>query len=142
MTDRIIDVLLVEDDPGDIVMTQEAFLDGEMVATLHIARDGVEALDFLRRHEGFATAPRPDLVLLDLNLPRMAGHEVLAEIRGDTDLTLLPVVVLTTSGAVDDVRASYRLRANAHVTKPTDYAGFAEVLAKIEDFFARVARLP
>ena len=141
MTDQM-DVLLVEDDPGDILIAQEAFLDGGLIGTLHVARDGVEALAFLRRGEGFTQAPRPHLVLLDLNLPRMAGHEVLAEIRKDDSLTLLPVVVLTTSTSQDDVEASYRLHANAHVTKPTDYGGLAEVLAKIEDFFGRVARRP
>ena len=142
MTTRNLDVLLVEDDPGDIVMTQEAFLDGGLKGTLHIARDGVEAMDFLRRAPGYSGAPRPDLVLLDLNLPRMAGHEVLAAIRSDHELTLLPVVVLTTSAAMDDVEASYRLHANAHVTKPSDYAGFTQVLARIEEFFSRVAQLP
>ena len=142
MTDRHLDVLLVEDDPGDIVMTQEAFVDGGLTGTLHVTRDGVEAMDFLRRAPGYSGAPRPDLVLLDLNLPRMAGHEVLAAIRSDHELTLLPVVVLTTSAAMDDVEASYRLHANAHVTKPSDYAGFTQVLARIEEFFSRVAQLP
>jgi two-component system response regulator len=139
---RHLEVLLVEDDPGDVVMTQEAFADARLSATLHVTRDGVEALDFLRHGPGYDAAPRPDLVLLDLNLPRLAGHEVLAAIRGDAELTQLPVVVLTTSSAQGDVEASYRLHANAHVTKPTDYAGFTEVLAGIEDFFTRVARLP
>jgi CheY-like chemotaxis protein len=133
-----LDVLLVEDDPGDVVMTQEAFLDGGLHGTLHVTRDGVEAMEFLRSADG----PRPDLVLLDLNLPRMAGHEVLAAIRADDELTRLPVVVLTTSSAQDDVETSYRLHANAHVTKPSDYAGFTEVLARIEEFFTNVARLP
>jgi CheY-like chemotaxis protein len=137
-----LEVLLVEDDPGDVFMTQEAFNDAGLHATLHVARDGVDALDFLRRQGAHDTAPRPHLVLLDLNLPRMAGHEVLAEIRRDSALTELPVVVLTTSSAQEDVLASYRLHANAHVTKPTDYAGFAAVVAEIEDFFARVAQLP
>ena len=137
-----IDVLLIEDDPGDVVMTREAFEDGGLVATLHVARDGVEALDFLRGTGEFAGAPRPDLVLLDLNLPRLPGHEVLAQIRADQRLTQLPVVVLTTSSDQGDVEASYRLHANAHVTKPTDYAGFVAVLTEIEDFFGRVARLP
>jgi CheY-like chemotaxis protein len=140
--DRRLDVLLVEDDPGDIVMTQEAFVDGGLTGTLHVTRDGVEAMDFLRRVAGHAAAPRPDLVLLDLNLPRMPGHEVLAAIRADADLTQLPVVVLTTSAAPDDVEASYRLHANAHVTKPSDYGGFTEVLSRIEEFFGRVAKLP
>jgi CheY-like chemotaxis protein len=139
--DRL-DVLLVEDDPGDIVMTQEAFEDGGLAATLHVTRDGVEALAFLRRHEGYADVPRPDIVLLDLNLPRLAGHEVLAQIRADAALTQLPVVVLTTSSAQDDVEASYRLHANAHVTKPNDYGGFTHVLARIEEFFGQVAQLP
>jgi len=141
VTRRHLDVLLVEDDPGDIVMTQEAFADGGLTGTLHVTRDGVEALEFLRR-TGPTAPPRPHLVLLDLNLPRMPGHEVLAAIRADAELTLLPVVVLTTSAAPDDVAASYRLHANAHVTKPSDYSGFTEVLARIEEFFGRVAELP
>ncbi len=142
MTERRFDVLLVEDDPGDVVMTQEAFVDGGLAGTLHVTRDGVEALEFLRRAEAYAQAPRPDLVLLDLNLPRMAGHEVLAAIRADEELTQLPVVVLTTSSAQGDVETSYRLHANAHVTKPSDYSGFTEVLARIEEFFSQVARRP
>jgi CheY-like chemotaxis protein len=133
-----LEVLLVEDDPGDVVMTQEAFVDGGLTGTLHVTRDGIEAMEFLRNADG----PRPDLVLLDLNLPRMAGHEVLAAIRADAELTRLPVVVLTTSSAQDDVETSYRLHANAHVTKPSDYAGFTEVLTRIEEFFTAVASLP
>jgi CheY-like chemotaxis protein len=132
------EVLLVEDDPGDVVMTQEAFVDGGLNGTLHVTRDGIEAMEFLRNAE----EPRPDLVLLDLNLPRMAGHEVLAAIRADDALTQLPVVVLTTSSAQDDVERSYRLHANAYVTKPSDYSGFTEVLTRIEEFFTSVARLP
>jgi CheY-like chemotaxis protein len=142
VTDRRFQVLLVEDDPGDIVMTQEAFLDGGLAGTLHVTRDGVEALEFLRRSDGHNRAPRPDLVLLDLNLPRLAGHEVLAAIRADEALTDLPVVVLTTSSAQGDVETSYRLHANAHVTKPSDYAGFTQVLSRIEEFFSRIAQLP
>ena len=138
MSEHHFEVLLVEDDPGDVVMTQEAFVDGGLNGTLHVTRDGIEAMEFLRNAE----EPRPDLVLLDLNLPRMAGHEVLAAIRADDALTQLPVVVLTTSSAQDDVERSYRLHANAYVTKPTDALALAEAVRAIDELFTTVARRP
>jgi CheY-like chemotaxis protein len=137
-----IDVLLVEDDPGDILLTKEALLRSKIANRLHVARDGVEALEFLRREGEHRDAPRPDLVLLDLNLPRKDGREVLAEIRKSEDLTHLPVVVLTTSDAEDDILRSYRLHANAYVTKPIDFSSFVDVVREIEDFFLAVVKLP
>ena len=135
-------VLLVEDDPGDILMAQEAIAEQHVRSDLHIARDGVEAMDYLRGSGLDGSAPTPDLVLLDLNLPRMDGREVLAEIRADERLTYLPVVVLTTSSADDDVLTSFRLHANAYVTKPSDFTQFARTVRDIGRFFGDVARLP
>lgn len=135
-------VLLVEDDPGDILMTREAFEDFKVANSLHVVNDGVEAMAFLRREGEFADAPRPDLVLLDLNLPRMDGREVLAAIKGDDELGQIPVVVLTTSEAEEDVMRSYRLHANAYVAKPVDFERFIDVVRKIDDFFVSVVRLP
>ena len=115
---NVISVLLVEDDPGDVVLIREAFEDNKVHNTLHVVSDGVEAMAFLRNEGEHAAAPRPDLVLLDLNLPRMDGREVLAEVKADPDLRTIPVVVLTTSEAEEDVLRSYDLHANAYVTKP------------------------
>ncbi|MCS7477413.1 response regulator [Umezawaea endophytica] len=137
-----IDVLLVEDDAGDALITVEAFERHKVANRLHRVRDGVEALEFLR-HEGVhAEAPRPDLILLDLNLPRMNGHEVLAEIKEDEDLRRIPVVVLTTSGADEDVLRSYQLHANAYVTKPVDFDAFVAAVRQIDDFFITVIARP
>ena len=138
----IIDVLLVEDDPGDVLMTREAFEEHKLRNTLHVATDGVEAVAFLRREGDYADAPRPGLILLDLNLPRMDGREVLAEIKADDNLAHIPVVVLTTSGANEDSLSSYRLHANAYVTKPVDFDRFIEVVRQIDDFFVTVVKLP
>ena len=137
-----VQVLLVEDDAGDILMTQEALAALAHPSDVHIARDGVEALAFLHAAAARPESQLPDLVLLDLNLPRMDGREVLAEIRGDASLTHLPVVVLTTSSNEEDVARSYRLHANAYVTKPVDYASFVGAVAAIERFFTEVAQLP
>ncbi|ADB53764.1 response regulator [Conexibacter woesei] len=137
-----IDVLLVEDDPGDTLMIREAFDDNKVRNTLACVTDGVEAMEYLRREGQFADAPRPDLVLLDLNLPRKDGREVLAEIKGDDDLSTIPVVVLTTSQAEEDVLRSYRLHANAYVTKPVDFDRFIEVVRQIDEFFVTVVKLP
>jgi CheY-like chemotaxis protein len=139
---KIIDVLLVEDDPGDVVMTQEAFAYNKIGNRLHVVSDGVEAMEFLRRTGRFADAPRPGLVLLDLNLPRMDGRQVLAEVKGDEDLCDIPVVVLTTSAAEEDVLRSYKLHANAYITKPVDFRRFLEVVRQIDEFFVSVVRLP
>jgi CheY-like chemotaxis protein len=137
-----IEVLLVEDDPGDELMTREAFEENKVRNNLHVARDGEEALDFLNRRGEYADAPRPDLVLLDLNLPKFDGRQVLAEIKADENLRTIPVVVLTTSGAEEDILRSYELHANAYVTKPVDFSSFIQVVRQIDDFFVSVVRLP
>jgi CheY-like chemotaxis protein len=139
---RPIDVLLVEDDEGDVLMTREALDEGKILNRLHVAGDGVEALAFLRREGPHANAARPDLVLLDLNLPRVDGRQVLQEIKADDDLRRIPVVVLTTSEAEEDVLRSYDLHANAYVSKPVDFDQFVTVIRQIDDFFISVVRLP
>ena len=138
----MIHVLLVEDDPGDVLITKEAFAENKVRNHLSVVNDGVKALQFLRREADYADAPRPDLILLDLNLPRMDGHEVLASIKSDADLQRIPVVVLTTSDAEEDVLRSYDLHANAYVTKPVDFARFLGVVRQIDDFFVTVVKLP
>jgi CheY-like chemotaxis protein len=137
-----IEVLLVEDDPGDVLMTREAFEEHKLGNRLTVVSDGVEALAYLRREGQYAEAPRPDLVLLDLNLPRRDGREVLAEIKNDPLLLDIPVVVLTTSQAEEDVLASYRLHANAYVAKPVDFERFIAVVRQIDQFFVSVVKLP
>ncbi len=138
----MIQILLVEDDPGDVLITREAFAENKVRNQLSVVSDGEAAMAFLRREEGFANAPRPDLILLDLNLPRKAGHEVLAEIKSDSDLQRIPVVVLTTSDAEEDILRSYDLHANAYVTKPVDFDCFLTVVRQIDDFFVTVVKLP
>ena len=137
-----IEILLVEDNPGDVRLTQEALRDARMRNTLHIAADGVEAIAFLRRQGKFGQAPRPDLILLDLNLPRKGGREVLQEIKEDEQLKHIPVVILTTSQAEQDILATYRLRANAYVTKPVDLEQFLKVVQSIEQFWLEIVKLP
>jgi CheY-like chemotaxis protein len=139
---RVVDVLLVEDDPGDVLMTQEAFADHKVHNRLHVVSDGVEAMAFLRKEGSYADVPSPDLILLDLNLPKMDGREVLAAIKEDEKLRAIPVVILTTSEAEEDVLRSYSLHANAYVTKPVDFERFIEVVKRIDDFFVTVVRLP
>jgi CheY-like chemotaxis protein len=139
---RQIEVLLVEDDPGDVLMTKEAFADYKVTNQLHVVQDGADAMAFLRQEGDYASVPRPDLVLLDLNLPRMDGREVLHAIKSDPDLANIPVVVLTTSEAEEDVLRSYSLHANAYVTKPVDFDRFIDVVRRIDDFFVTVVRLP
>ena len=138
----MIQILLVEDDPGDVLITREAFAENKVRNQLSVVSDGEAALAFLRREEGYAKAPRPDLILLDLNLPRKAGHEVLAEIKSDVDLQRIPVVVLTTSDAEEDILRSYDLHANAYVTKPVDFDCFLNVVRQIDEFFVTVVKLP
>lgn len=140
--EREVQVLLVEDDPGDVLMTREAFQDHKLRNELHVVNDGEQALQFLRQEGEFAGRPRPDLVLLDLNLPRMDGREVLQAIKSDPELSSIPVVVLTTSEAEDDVLRSYSLHANAYVTKPVDFERFINVVRQIDDFFVTIVRLP
>jgi CheY-like chemotaxis protein len=137
-----IHVLLVEDDPGDVLMTQEAFEHHKLRNQLHVVPDGVEALAFLRREGEHADAPRPGLVLLDLNLPRKDGREVLEEVKNDASLRSIPIVVLTTSQAEEDILRSYNLHANAYVAKPVDFDRFIEVIRQIDDFFVSVVKLP
>ncbi|WP_205687345.1 response regulator [Cellulomonas endophytica] len=139
---RVVEVLLVEDDPGDVLMTREAFEDNKLRNRLTVVPDGVEALQYLRREGEHTDAVTPDLVLLDLNLPRMSGREVLEEMKGDPVLRSIPVVVLTTSEADEDVRSSYALHANAYVTKPVDFDRFIDVVRQIDEFFVEVVRLP
>lgn len=138
----VVDVLLVEDDDGDVLMTQEAFEHHKIRNKLHVVSDGEQALQFLRREGEYADAPRPGLILLDLNLPRRDGREVLAELKDDPELRVIPVVVLTTSEAEEDILRSYRLHANAYVSKPVDFERFIEVIRQIDDFFVTVVKLP
>jgi CheY-like chemotaxis protein len=139
---NVIDVLLVEDDPGDVLMTREALAQHKVVNNLHVVSDGVEATKFLRREEGYEDAPRPGLVLLDLNLPRKDGREVLADVKADPDLCDIPIVVLTTSSSDEDILRSYKLHANAYVTKPVDFNRFVEIVRQIDHFFVSVVTLP
>jgi two-component system, chemotaxis family, response regulator Rcp1 len=137
-----IEILLVEDNPGDVRLTEEALKEGKVRNRLHVAPDGVEALAFLRRQGKYATVPRPALILLDLNLPRMDGREVLAAIKTDPDLKRIPVVVLTTSDAEQDILRSYMLHANCYITKPVDLDKFLAVVRSLEDFWLTIVRLP
>ncbi|MET0601649.1 MAG: response regulator [Baekduia sp.] len=137
-----IEVLLVEDDPGDVLLIREAFDFNKVHNTLNVVSDGEQALDYLRGAGAYADRVRPDLVLLDLNLPRKDGREVLAEVKSDPDLRTIPIVVLTTSEAEEDVLKSYQLHANAYVTKPVDFERFVSIVRQIDDFFVSVVRLP
>lgn len=137
-----VEVLLVEDSPGDVRLTREAFKDAKLHVNLHVASDGVEAMAYLRRQGGHANNPRPDLILLDLNLPKMDGRAVLAEIKEDLDLKTIPVVVLTTSAADVDIQRSYLLHANCYITKPVDLDGFLHVVKNIDNFWLTVVKLP
>jgi CheY-like chemotaxis protein len=139
---RVIDVLLVEDDPGDVLMTTEAFEMSPARSTLHVVGDGEQALRFLRRTGEFAGAPRPGLILLDLNLPRRNGLEVLAELKADPDLLTIPVVIFSTSQAETDIAASYQLHANAYITKPVSLDLFTEAIRQVDDFFLTLVKLP
>jgi len=134
-------VLLVEDDPGDVLIAREAMAAGQLSTELDVVTDGVEAMAFLRHQNRYVGARRPDLILLDLNLPRMSGHEVLAEVKGDPELRRIPVVVLTTSQAQEDIAKSYDLHASVHVSKPVDFDAFAAVVKQIDEFFGKVAQL-
>lgn len=139
---RPIEILLVDDDPGDRLITTEALQDSKVINNLHTVVNGEEALAFLRREGDYADAVRPDLVLLDLNLPRRDGREVLAEVKADDDLRRIPVVVLTTSQAEEDIVRSYDLHANAYVTKPVDFDRFVDVVKSIDEFYFTIVRLP
>jgi CheY-like chemotaxis protein len=141
-TGLAVDVLLVEDDPGDVLMTREAFEHFKIRNTLHVVNDGEQALQFLRQTGEYASAPRPGLILLDLNLPRRDGLEVLAELKQDPGLRVIPVVILTTSQAEEDILRSYSLHANAYVSKPVDFERFIDVIRQIDNFFITVVELP
>ena len=137
-----IEILLVEDDPGDVLMTQEAFSDYKIANRLTVVSNGEDAIAYLRKQGRFADVDTPDLVLLDLNLPRRDGREVLLDIKGDPDLRRIPVVILTTSDAEQDIIAAYDLHANAYVRKPVDFDQFVAAVRAIDDFFITVVRLP
>jgi two-component system, chemotaxis family, response regulator Rcp1 len=139
---RPVEILLVEDNPGDVRLAQEALNDAKMANNLNVVTDGVDALEYLRRQGKHSDVPRPDLILLDLNLPRKDGREVLGEVKEDEDLRTIPVVVLTTSDAEADIMRSYELHANAYVRKPVDFDAFIEVVRTIEDFWFSVVKLP
>ncbi|NDQ55532.1 MAG: response regulator [Acidipila sp.] len=137
-----IEVLLVEDSPGDVRLTQEAFREANIAIHLHVAADGVEAMSFLRRQDEHANAPRPDLILLDLNLPRMDGREVLTHIKEDENLKTIPTVILTTSEAEADIVKSYELQANCYLSKPVQLDAFESLVKSINDFWLTKAKLP
>jgi len=138
----VVDFLLVEDDEGDVLMTREAFRHYKIRNQLHVVTDGEQALQFVHRAGSYAGAPRPGLILLDLNLPRRDGYEVLADLKEDPDLRVIPVVVLTTSQAEEDILRSYQLHANAYVSKPVDFERFMDVISQIDNFFVSVVKLP
>jgi len=139
---RPIDILLVEDNPGDVRLTKEALLDAKVHNNLHVVGDGIEALEFLRREGQYSSAPRPDVILLDLNLPRKDGREVLSDVKNDQNLRRIPVVVLTTSQAEEDILKVYDLRANCYVTKPVDLDQFIKVVKSIDSFWFTIVALP
>jgi CheY-like chemotaxis protein len=137
-----IDILLVEDDPGDVVLTTEALSGSKLMNNVHVAENGEVAMTFLRREAPYEDAPRPDLILLDLNMPRMDGREVLAAIKADPEFRRIPVVVLTTSDAEEDILRSYDLHANAYVTKPVHFDRFMEVVRQVDEFFITIVKPP
>lgn len=141
-TDRVVNILLVEDNPGDVRLTREALKEGKIINSLHVATDGVEALQFLRHEGKFARSPHPDIILLDLNLPKMDGREVLAKIKSDPNLRRIPVVILTTSKAEEDIIKTYDLHANCYITKPVDLEQFLTVVRSVEEFWFTIVKLP
>ncbi|WP_262177572.1 response regulator [Haloarcula laminariae] len=141
-TSRAVEILLAEDNPGDVKLTEKALEKGNVLNNLHVVNDGVEAMAFLRQEGEYDSAPRPDLLLLDLNMPRMDGQEVLAEMKSDEDLRRIPVVVLTSSAAEEDIVESYDHHANAYLTKPVDFDGFVDIVGSIEEFWLSVVKRP
>ncbi|MGN9810465.1 response regulator [Micromonospora sp. BQ11] len=135
-------ILVVDDDPGDVLMIEEALADSDVEKVIDVVSDGQEAMEFLRREGRHTEARRPDVILLDLNMPRMDGRQVLSEVKSDEDLRTIPIVVLTTSNADTDILGSYTLQANAYVTKPIDLDDFNDVVRRIDEFFGRVVVLP
>ncbi|MDM8549049.1 response regulator [Desulfobacterales bacterium HSG2] len=140
--DRTFHILLVEDNPSDVLLTQEAFKETKMPYALHVAKDGVEAMEFLHREGEYADAVRPDIILLDLNLPRKDGRQVLSEIRADEELKRIPVVILTTSQDHEDILRSYELHANCYICKPVDLNKFFRVVNSVENFWFGTVKLP
>lgn len=136
------EILLAEDNPGDVVLTKKALEQGNLANNLNVVEDGVEVMRYLRQEGAYADAARPDLILLDLNMPRKDGKEVLAEIDADDNLCRIPVVVLTSSESEQDIARSYELSANAYLTKPVDFDGFIEIVNRLEDFWFQVVKLP
>lgn len=141
-TVHAIQILMVEDNPGDVRLTIEALKDAKVFNHLHVVEDGIEALDFLYRKEPYGQAPRPDLILLDLNLPRKNGREVLADIKADPSLSAIPVVILTTSQAEEDIVRAYTLHANCYITKPVGFAQLTDIVRTIEKFWLTIVTLP
>ncbi|HML05139.1 MAG TPA: response regulator [Methanobacterium sp.] len=139
--DKIVNILLVEDNPADARLIEEVFKDISLNNKIYIVKDGVDAINFLYNLNDFKEAPRPDIILLDLNLPRKDGREVLKEIKGDENLKSIPIVILTTSSAREDIIKTYRDRANCYVTKPVDFDEFFKVITAIEDFWLRIVKL-
>lgn len=137
-----VEILLAEDNPGDAKLTRKALEQGNIINNLHVVTDGVEALEYLRQEGEYADKPRPDLMLLDLNMPRKDGREVLEDIKTDADLRRIPVVVMTSSEAEEDIVQSYDLHANAYLTKPIDFDGFLDVVGTIEEFWLSVVKMP
>jgi len=142
MKGRPIEVLLIEDSPGDVRLTKEALKEGKILNNLHVVNDGFEAMDFLKREGEYQNSPTPDLILLDLNMPKKDGREVLSEIKVDNNLKMIPVVVLTTSSAEEDILKSYNLHANCYITKPVDFDQFINVVKSINDFWLNIVKLP
>jgi CheY-like chemotaxis protein len=142
MNAHLVSVLLVEDDPGDALLVREAFEDHKVGNMLSVVKDGVEAMQYVRGEGSYTNVARPDLILLDLNLPRKSGIEVLAEIKNDSDLSIIPVVVLTTSESEEDIVGAYKLHANAYITKPVDFEQFSQIVHQIDDFFIGLVKLP
>ena len=141
-TEKPVEVLLAEDNPGDVMLTKKALEQGKLANNLHVVTDGVEALEYLRQDGEYADEPRPDLVLLDLNMPRKDGQDVLEELQDDPELGRIPVVVLTSSESEEDIARSYELNANAYLTKPVDFDGFIEIVDRMENFWFKVVKLP
>lgn len=142
MSERFVEILLVEDNPGDVRLTQEALKESKLFLNLNVVVDGIEAMAYLRKEGQYRHKPRPDLILLDLNLPRKDGRQVLAEIKADEKLMVIPVVILTTSRSEEDILKSYGLHANCYITKPLDFEQFLTIVNKIEDFWITIVKLP
>ena len=142
MNGRPIEVLLIEDSPGDVRLTKEALKEGKILNNLNVVNDGVEAMGFLKKEGEYQISPTPDLILLDLNMPKKEGREVLSEIKADINLRTIPVVVLTTSSAEEDILKSYDLHANCYITKPVDFDQFIKVVKSINEFWLNIVKLP